>query len=51
MKREYNCIVCGKECIDNYPDLNEENKRQWCNECISKGFPREDEDENKKSKI
>ena len=34
MDAEYKCKRCGKKCIDNYPLLNEYNKRTWCNECI-----------------
>ena len=29
------CIKCGKDFKDSYNDLNELNKRVWCNSCVS----------------
>lgn len=31
-----NCVRCGKEFIDDYKDLNSENKRIYCNNCLNK---------------
>ncbi len=30
------CIKCGKMFKDDYADLNELNKRVWCNSCTQK---------------
>lgn len=31
-----NCIRCSKEFVDNYEDLNEGNKRIYCDDCLRK---------------
>ena len=30
------CIKCGKKFKDSYDQLNELNKRVWCNSCVKK---------------
>ena len=36
MSKKYRCKICNKKCIDNYPRLNELNKKIWCDSCTSK---------------
>jgi len=33
---KYVCEDCGKECEDNYPFVNDMNRRTHCNECVDK---------------
>lgn len=32
----YYCRICGKKCIDYYPDLNPFNIKIWCDDCSNK---------------
>lgn len=40
-----NCIRCGEEFTDKYEDLNDGNKRVYCNDCLSKMWGANVEDE------
>ncbi len=40
-----NCIRCGEEFTDEYEDLNDGNKRVYCNNCLRKMWGAKIEDE------